>query len=622
MHIDGAHTAYSGGWCPRRASLLFMLVLPLWLLLSWISCSVGDSLSSVSLLSAYEDAFIAQRDTSAIIPVDQLTSFGISLNRVIFDSVGYSNASLSYLTTFLNLKTGMFMLDLYWNDLSRKWQLCPAPFPLNQTLDLSQPVRIPWKGKTYTCQPSFSVNEFLRTFEDYLSRTNVRLEANVIQLAFNLKSITAARSNSTSYNATSVVKASGAETQHMEALLAVGNATLQDSLSPLMDYLFKPSDCKLVGSTLTHDTSQQFYYSSFPTQYELIYTLYKRVLPFVLSNELSDASSYRVSSQDYDLMFFPDHSDFSPYVENLTNDTLAQEIDNIYDHSTSSHTFGQIVNLSQFRLLIDSDEASFNNESITKYLKSGFTTVLNSSHYELHDTDDADTYANDDSETSTTNDSAVLYVLSDYIPISYWSWAPLEPVSFIQNDTQTGMSHNESWYTPSATQSAYQCVSIGKTGWALLNCYDKMRWACKNNSNPFSWEISDDTSTFFQINDAECPPGFTVGVPRLSIEQFSLVSLLRSRNVNAPIWIDLNDITVSGCFVSGGPYALCPYKEVITTRSFIKSLAPSSLVALFLLFLILCHKCSTVPIHSNRKRHWRKTITNYYKENDYEGVPL
>ncbi|KAM9890870.1 hypothetical protein OXX79_011125, partial [Metschnikowia pulcherrima] len=243
------------------------------------------SLGWTELASLYADPYTAERDISTNVGIDQLTFFGISLNKLVFDVQGYTNTSLPTIEYFLNMKYGLFMLDLYWNHFTQKWQLCPGPIPANETADLAQNVEVSWNNNTYTCSPGFTVTDVFHRVESYLASTNVLLDADVVQFALNLRSIYSEErviySNGTqsSRNATKTVvdTTPDAYKAYGQDYLSLGNSTLKDSLGAVESYMFTPTDLQSIQSTET---------VQYPTQYTYLFSLYKRVFPFVLSNAI------------------------------------------------------------------------------------------------------------------------------------------------------------------------------------------------------------------------------------------------------------------------------------------------------------------------------------------------
>ncbi|CAM9019868.1 unnamed protein product, partial [Wickerhamomyces anomalus] len=168
------------------------------------------------------------------------------------------------------------------------------------------------------------------------------------------------------------------------------------------------------------------------------------------------------------------------------------------------------------------------------------------------------------------------------------------------------------------TQSAYKCAALTQDGWVVSNCYQDKYVVCRKNSRAYEWEISDSKGVYFHTEDV-CPGDTVFSVPRTALQQTSLINYLGRLGSNYSVWIDMNSIAISDCWVTGGPYASCPYQKVSSSRNFVQMLAPAAAFCGFILFGILLLRLKRVPVQDNRK-HWKKLLANY-TENEYEGVP-
>lgn len=581
-----------------------------------------------SIISGYDDAVRSQRDVSKSIPLDQLTSFGVSLNEIVFEKEGYNTDALMLVGNLLESKVGTIMVDLYWNEFTQVWQLCPAPIPANMTSDLAATVLVEWNGRTYRCEPGFSVTHLMTIVRTYLTLSNVELDANIVQIALNLKSIYHAADTTVSLrNGTSSTvweDSVPSEYESSDSLyLLVGNETLQQSLSVLGSFLFTPTDLDNYSAALEGNYTLA-YDSPFPTQNTFLFSLYKRAVAVVINNEIRNSTlGYSFTAADGNTTFFPGSTDFEPWVQSSANTTFLEAALRHFSTNYSSTVFSNLVLQSQFRFAIDNDSSAFTPSMAHQYLQCGFSSILNATNY-LAISKNATLMQYENS----TDDDAVLAVVNEFFASSFWTWALGQPLSIPGDNNATNLSRRDddddddnTWYTASS-KTAYHCATTTTDGWAVLNCYDKYRYACRNNSDPFHWVISDSLGSYFLLTGDICPDSFSFGTPLLAVEQFALRALLYYRNVLYPVWVDLNDITIPGCFVTGGPYATCPYKQAVSTGSLLKRIAPSITVVVVIMVLWFCEKfLITTPIHTNRKRHWKKTITSFYKENDYEGVP-
>ena len=108
-----------------------------------------------------------------------------------FESEGYSSDSLSNLNGLLKENVDGVMIDLYWNEFTSKWQLCPAPFPNNITYTTASNriVDVLWNNKTYKCDPNLSTDNIMSILNSFIRDTNTDVEANFMHVMYNLKSI-------------------------------------------------------------------------------------------------------------------------------------------------------------------------------------------------------------------------------------------------------------------------------------------------------------------------------------------------------------------------------------------------------------------------------------------------
>lgn len=600
----------------------------MWWLVAFIVAVSASNWPDAS--SAIDSASRAQRDISMDIPLNHLTSLGLSINNIIFNHEGYQTAALSNLDQVLRDGINILMLDVYWNEYTLSWQLCPAPIPLDLTSNLTELVSITWDHRQYQCQPNFGISNVLDTISKFLSGTNLDFNANVLQLVLSLKTIRqkpfegspSAPSTVMLNNSTTMLSNNSLlhpSPRPRVSYLDVGNLTLASPLSLLGGFLYAPSDL----NKNTHINTTSNYGKDFPTQHDFLFNLYKRAIVVAtrgdLNEQLPPSRTYNYSSQDENSIFFI--KDGFSWLRPHSNQTLRECFDRL-THNYSADYYSRFAAISDFTGVADSEEYPLTNATALQYLQCGVSAILNSTKYSFN------TFQN-------SNEPFVGKVIDKFAPSSFWSWAP-DPPSFLNfsNNTREFSSENpnedpsdsdndeDEWFRPSTSRLAFNCVVMTTNGWKVGNCYDKFRLACKSKTNQFDWVVSDNVHAYVEAGDNDCPHQYSFGLPRLSAEQMALHSFLLTYNITYPIWVDLNDITVSGCYVSGGPYAACPYKKIVSTRNLIRLIAPSAVVAFVILMVIFYERTMlTTPIHTNRRRHWKRAINQYYKDNDYEGVP-
>lgn len=567
-----------------------------------------------------------QRDIARSSPL--ISSWGVALNSMVFEPAGYTLLSIGEVQYLLDYGIQTFLLDLYWNEFNQQWQLCPAPF-VAQNPPISGLQSITWNDVTYQCDADLTVNSLFQTFANFLVRTNTNLDANFLQILVNLKSIT---------NVNAHVKNSTNST-----FAYSGNSTLSDSFEPISAFLYTPSDL------------QQFQVSTNSTDFpSFADAVLKRATVNVVSNQLEEGiATYNFSMLDFNDVFFVDGFDSGL---SLSISTLLKSTDDTsyYNDCLSLLAgpkllpdFQELEMVNTFEYVIDNDDNQFDNDTFRNYIRCGISPILNATNYpsEVTPTDpDSPTVgwlqpsiATDFAMPSSVESVLPVYnssnqVISEFILSSFWSWAPDQPNPPAENDTGPTSASDPGEelgdegspdQSNGVTNFAFQCVALYPDGWHVANCYQRYNYACQNSTEPNDWIIPFNTKkNYFEGYKDSCPTGYNFTLPTTPIENLSLMQKMNLVNATYPVWIDLNDITVSGCFVSGGPYAHCPYQRTFTGSKLIGMIAPSFFVAVFLFFLMIAEKFFVSPIQTNRKRTWKKKIVKYYEKNgDYEGVP-
>ena len=556
-----------------------------------------------------------QRDVSKPVPIDQLVTPGISLNSLVYNTNGYVKLTLDVVVSHLSSGVQTFMLDLYWNEFTHIWQLCPAPFPSNVTNSLDDVVDLYWNGQQYRCEVGLTVDQLMNSIASFISSTHTNLEVNLLELLINLKTILATTSNKTSVTTSTY-------TSSNPAFNALGNSTLANTFASLGSYVFSPSDLATYRTSQMQNQEYSSFYNqstnSLPLLDTVLFSYFKRIFINIVTVDLhSSANSYSFSSADNSTVFFLSMDLASTIVSNSNSEVLS----NCDEINTSPvfniTTFDKLSLATHFRYVIDEDGYPFTNDTYSQYLRCGYSPILNATQYQIPNLNNVLT-------------SNILAIADTFMPISFWSWAkgePRAPSSYNLNSTNSNytLAESDSNYDSSAdgSQVAYQCVAVNENGWTVQNCYRALHYACQNDESPNDWIIPKEKKQYFEAyKDLTCPEGYRFSLPSLSVEMMSLQNSIRIQEAIYPVWIDLNDITVSNCFVSGGPYAECPYQRTVSEAGLAGLIAPSFVVAVVVLFLVFLEKIFRVnPIQTNRRRYWKRVIVEYNKKHDYEGVP-
>lgn len=292
-------------------------------------------------------------------------------------------------------------------------------------------------------------------------------------------------------------------------------------------------------------------------------------------------------------------------ITELTDNLNYSDVPYIFDRSIVHYDSGnktlhaptnvsQLINISSvsWRFL----ESLFNEGDIREYINFGYSPVI-ANQYSMENI----------TEISNILNSSII-----------WSWSPNQPLT-----TQAEMK------AQTDSLVAYNCAVLKYTSsnssayWQVDNCYERNQGLCRYQQQAYVWLITEVRDTYFAFDmhsGTRCPTDYEFALPRTPLEQTSLtIYLSNSSSELKTIWIDINSIAVSNCWVTGGPYATCPYQKVLSRRNFVAMLTPVTVCSFVILVIVSYLNILRVPIHNNRK-NWRR-IVNEVSKSEIEGVP-
>ncbi|SMN20765.1 similar to Saccharomyces cerevisiae YHR151C MTC6 Protein of unknown function [Maudiozyma saulgeensis] len=529
-----------------------------------------------------QNAIRSERDIQNNITIDQLPYVGVNLQSVLFNNETYEEVSeidtttslngtdtLNNFASMLNQGIGSFILDI--ENKNHTW---------------------------YILDTNIQVKDFLSTLENFLDQSNSNLSANVLlfllrihvnslddddSVTENDRTIIRDTLNHTTLNYT-MTRQLSLELSGNERAKSVSNNTQLTNLNLTAlieqnfntNYIYKPSNL-LEDNNLNLSTSILNISSSatssleWPTLEKFLYTKHNRIVITELTSMLNDSLSSYV---------FPNtilHLD--RYNSTLTCPTNAEEFKNISSI--------------QWRLL----EAPFDYNGIQQYMRCGFSPII-------------------------TNRFSILNI-TEITPLInrgiIWSWKKNEP-----------RLSNSRLLMGKDSMQAYNCAMLkftssnGSAYWQVDNCYSTRTMVCKNKFDPFIWTLSKEKHKYFTYyndnDDVFCPDNYTFSLPITQLEQRSLDLYLESLDTpNFNLWINLNSIAVSNCWLIGDRSYMCPYSRSVSKRNFVSMLVPVVIIAAVLLVCVLYLSLLNVPIHDNRK-NWRRVV-NKISKSEMEGVP-
>ncbi len=207
-----------------------------------------------------------------------------------------------------------------------------------------------------------------------------------------------------------------------------------------------------------------------------------------------------------------------------------------------------------------------------------------------------------ESLASTTADKNPLPYAA-YVLSTLWSWAPGQPLNVTKGSS-----------------TANRCTVMGMDPypgrWHVADCAHRHRAACQNPQRPYEWEVSSETSDFYNAENL-CRPPLQFSVPHTALENAHLFAALENSRNPEPVYIDLNQLDTPDCWVIG-INGTCPYLQVTdTNRTRIVVIPTVAAVIIFVLAaLTFFVKCASNR-REDRRGRGRKMVGGW----EYEGVP-
>lgn len=403
--------------------------------------------------------------------------------------------------------------------------------------------------------------KFLLAFDTFVNRTDDNLSANILVLHLNISTDGLGSNKSSNYDRDIISVDLSKPMLNMTYLLdqAMGQQRIYTPLDLQTD--------QQQGNTFnTYGKSS----GGWPTLDSFLFSKRKRVIVTEISNRLNSSEV--------------------PYIFN--NTILHYDVGNKTLETPGN--VQELVNTStiSWRFL----EAEFSAYDIKEYIDMGYSPII-ANHYNFDN----------------------LTKIKDLLENSViWSWGTKEPIT-----THTATRRD------SGSLVAYNCAALkyfksnSSASWSVDNCYERHHGLCRYSDQAFEWEVTEADDTYFAFDrksECHCSDMYQFALPRTPLEQSSVLLHLKDQDVqNENIWIDLNSISVSDCWVSGGPYATCPYQKVVPRRNFVAMLTPVTVCCFVILLIVSYLNLLRLPIHSNRK-NWRR-IVNDFSKTALDGVP-
>lgn len=502
---------------------------------------------------------ILQRLIAADIPVSRIPSVGVELSQGLFVGTNFTTSALTGLQLLL-VRANRIVLDIYWNNGARIWQLCPQAFSANQngTGDVLL-------ANGVTCSyPPISFDTVLQNMKAFVDSQP------------------------------------GASLPYYTVVLNLFDLSLSavDGVSSTHGSLSESINTNFEGAVLTPSVYGQFvseggdhspYYTYggtvlsanvFPT----LSTMQKRSWRFVFAfgtNQLTNTSGYTQSS-DFSVVFSASQMNAVPV---LTSAAINYQQDGSIANCVSPAS-GIAMNGTGFDLAYAKYSAT--NASVQQVLSWDFAFVR-------------ETASNPFTQSTVTQ-------------LSRCGFSPL----FIKNitDPLTNASiWNWNYGQPTLDNNLNCAVIFSNTSrWTNTDCYGSFRAACRNSSEPYSWSISQANSTFDLVG---CPTGLQFDAPHTPLENMALVDAMAAANLQTA-WVNYYQ-TTPRCWVVGSE-TQCPIQQPSTNAVEVIGENLVSSIFIVLLFLLFLAYQGRSQLHTSRDNRRKAEVRRKIKQMEYQSV--
>lgn len=614
---------------------------------------------------SYATGLLSQRDLSLGVPINYVTTPGVSLTAACFPNGIYEDdgAAICF-SNLLAVGFRRFELDLYWDQDRKLWSLCPIAIPTTapnaapsstattnvnsssstasisstilmssmgarqvQTATTTSSARSSLSGSSlgqanptiavlpntsdtplvkmgpYSCTATINLSIFISLFLDYIQKTENTLGAHLLHVILNLHAAVSASAPNSPAPTPSDLPGSSS---YLASLFS----------SNLSAYLYTPTNLRQDRANINESwyTVQERY-----RPIEDYYHVTLSANGIASTDNGWPSESYveffkskrlllgwgSVDPQMAKYNFTDDSSIIFPngYTQDIQTDVMA----------TSS---GRVT--SGCFLRNDTDRVSQTNSSWA------VDTTLSGFDYPTTTSSDIIPFLNLTQNTTQCGISPILNTTllnttanSNFHPYqnfsysSIWSWAANEPRNYTPNDA--------------SSSSLFRCATINPDlsyRWVVADCSQRYYAACRAHDQPYNWTITSYPISYSYADQA-CPNGYDFAAPRTALENAYLGQEMRRdrRDYDGHgAWVDFNSLDIKGCWTVGGPNATCPYSETSQQMNDLQKRVILIPTIAAIIVLIVTAMTIFVKVAGNRRvrKRAKKRAENGFI---YEGVP-
>ncbi|TVY19215.1 Maintenance of telomere capping protein 6 [Lachnellula arida] len=581
---------------------------------------------SGSLLST---VFLSERDLGLRVPINYVTSPGVSLQAACFPRSRYEDDNFGdCLSNLLALGFQRFELDLYWDSGRKVWSFCPVAIP---------------ESITNATAPSNDASSL--SSSTFATLTSAPLATASSGSMLEARQATASDSSSETSSSLSVLVGSGLP--DISGTVTKASPTSLGNTSPSIAVLPDSSNDPLVSIgpyvctttiNLSTFTSQILSFIEQTDNTLNATLLYVTVNIHAAASDKSPLSSpsaptdLPVASNTLSSIFYGNLSNYLYTPNNLASDranlntswytvqTLYRPLKDYY--TVTKNEYGvdttedgwpamSYVEFSKSKRVLlgwgrvdpQMDRYDFSADAGTifpsGYIQDIQTDVvsddsggLTSGCFMQDDTDDLSktnsSWAIDTFNYPTTlsanitpllnhTTNSVNCGLSPFLNITLLNATAHDDPTPYQNFTYSTVwswaANEPRNYTSSdaSTESLFRCATANNDlsgRWVVADCSQKYYAACRANGQPYNWTITTYPISYSFADDA-CPDSYRFAAPRTALENSYLGKALRDSHRDWDghgAWVDFNSLDYKSCWVTGGPNATCPYSNSLSQQ--------------------------------------------------------
>ncbi|KAJ3022088.1 hypothetical protein HKX48_007021 [Thoreauomyces humboldtii] len=518
-----------------------------------------------------------QRDLSLALPVNRGGGAGITLNSQVFNKT-YTPEVLANTENFVVTYGRRLVLDVYWDNFAKNWQLCPEAYPTstgiaissaNYTNGTSPTVNL---GDVVCSQSPLTISDLGNALLTWMASGNGGQNENtVVVVILNLHDLRLVAS----LNNTTPV-------QNISTAVNTGQIYTPQMLQNYQDFNSSTSAYSAVVSgngTVTHP-------APWPKGSDLV-SAGKQILVGFGSSDLSSTSGYD-PVHDQDVIFSAGDLDGIPILS-----TTAV-------HSPLTSCANPAPGIAMVGTGFDVSDANYTAVSVT----SGTTNVSWSWPY-------------------VVEAASAPFTIADVAALSHCGFQPIFTASF---SSALMAASIWSWASgmPSTAVDGANCAVINKSSgrWSVDLCKASYPVACQllsgdpNLVDPYNWMIVPSRYTFPDAAEA-CVSPYVFSVPKSAQENAALVSVLAASSY-PNVWINLYQGGTT-CWVEGY-LSSCPYAPSDLLPSLIGATLKQGIVIVIVFALFVFFKCRR-QLRVSRLNKRKAEVRRKIRQRDYVTVP-